>query len=86
MNRESQGQSRGEEPRGSAVPPTSRGGWAAPGDFLREVRAELKKVAWPTRQEVINYSIVVLVVSIVLTLFVAGIDWILRQATLNFFG
>lgn len=86
MNRESQGQPRGEEPRGSAVPSGSRGGWAAPAEFLREVRAELKKVAWPTRQEVIKYSIVVLVVSVVLTLFVAGLDWILRHATLNFFG
>jgi preprotein translocase subunit SecE len=29
--------------------------------FLTEVRAEMKKVTWPTRQEVISYTIVVLV-------------------------
>ena len=32
-----------------------------PRQFVREVRAELRKVAWPTRAEVINYSIIVLV-------------------------
>ena len=31
-----------------------------PRQFLKEVRAELRKVAWPTRPEVINYSIIVL--------------------------
>ena len=32
-----------------------------PRQYLREVRAELKKVAWPTRKEVINSTIVVLI-------------------------
>jgi preprotein translocase subunit SecE len=32
-----------------------------PRQFLREVRAELRKVAWPTRPEVINYATIVLV-------------------------
>ena len=29
-------------------------------EFLKEVRGELRKVAWPTRAETINYSIIVL--------------------------
>ena len=33
----------------------------SPGQFLREVRGELRKVAWPTKSEVINYSIIVLI-------------------------
>ena len=32
-----------------------------PIQFIREVRGELRKVAWPTRPEVVKYSIVVLV-------------------------
>jgi preprotein translocase subunit SecE len=32
-----------------------------PAQFLREVRSELRKVAWPTRDEVQNYSLVVFV-------------------------
>jgi preprotein translocase subunit SecE len=42
--------------------------------FLREVRAELKKVAWPTRGEVVTYSVVVLVAVIFVTFFVFGLD------------
>ena len=56
-----------------------------PMEFLREVRAELKKVAWPTREEVIRYSIIVLVALVVFTLFVFGVDyvfeWFFRTVT-----
>jgi preprotein translocase subunit SecE len=46
-----------------------------PRQFLREVRAELRKVAWPSREEVKNYSIVVLVAVLVFTAVVAGLDY-----------
>ena len=56
-----------------------------PMEFLREVRAELKKVAWPTREEVIRYSIIVLVALVIFTLFVFGVDyvfeWFFRTVT-----
>ena len=45
-----------------------------PRQFLKEVRSELKKVAWPTRSEVITYSVVVLVSVTFVTLFVFGLD------------
>ena len=38
--------------------------------FLREVRQELKKVAWPTREQTTTYTVVVLVVTLVVTGFV----------------
>jgi preprotein translocase subunit SecE len=47
-----------------------------PADFVREVRGELKKVAWPTRAEVIRYSIIVLVALVVFTLAVFGVDYV----------
>ena len=50
--------------------------------FLREVRGELRKVAWPSRPEVISFSITVLVVTAVLTTLVWGMDWFLREAAL----
>ncbi len=34
--------------------------------FLTEVRAEMRKVVWPTRQEVVSYTIVVLVTVILM--------------------
>ena len=31
------------------------------GKFVREVRSELKKVVWPTKKELVNYTIAVFV-------------------------
>ena len=43
--------------------------------YFREVRTELKKVNWPTRQELTTYSVVVFGMTTVLTLVVFGMDW-----------
>jgi preprotein translocase subunit SecE len=47
----------------------------SPRQFLREVRSELRKVAWPTRAEVRNYSIIVLIAVVIVTALVAGLDY-----------
>ena len=54
--------------------------------FLREMRAELRKVAWPTRTEVINYGLVVLVFLVVFTTIVSIVDWGFAKAVLWLFG
>ena len=54
-------------------------------DFVKEVRGELKKVAWPTRQETVRYTIIVFVTLVLLTAFVAGLDWVSSQAVLKLF-
>jgi preprotein translocase subunit SecE len=66
------------EPAGSGRTP--------PAQFLREVRTELRKVAWPDRKEVTNYTIVVLVVTLVLVGVVWGMDFIFREAVINTLG
>jgi len=43
-------------------------------EFLREVVVELKKSAWPTRQELIDSTLVVIITVIVLGLFVSFAD------------
>ena len=47
---------------------------AGPRQFVREVLAEMRKVLWPTKQQVINSFVVVVVVVVVLTAFVFGLD------------
>lgn len=47
----------------------------SPRQFIREMRGELRKVAWPTRSEVINYSIIVLVFLVLMTALVGVADW-----------
>ncbi|MCO4836019.1 MAG: preprotein translocase subunit SecE [Acidimicrobiaceae bacterium] len=57
----------------------------SPIQFGREVRSELRKVSWPNRTEVINYSLVVLFTVIVLTLFIGAMDWVFSSFVLELF-
>ena len=47
----------------------------SPREFVKEVRSEMRKVAWPTRPEVINYSIIVFITLVLMTGFIALIDF-----------
>ncbi|MDX1607902.1 MAG: preprotein translocase subunit SecE [Candidatus Spechtbacterales bacterium] len=47
--------------------------------FLREVRIEMKRVNWLGRKEVINYTILVLAVSIVTGVFLGGLDVLFQR-------
>jgi preprotein translocase subunit SecE len=54
--------------------------------FLKEVRQELSKVDWPTRRELVSYSIVVLVTVTVLTAFVFGLDSLFTRFVFDVLG
>jgi len=51
-----------------------------PVSFLKEVRAELGKVAWSTRQELMDSTIVVIVVTAIMAVFIGIIDILLSKA------
>ena len=42
--------------------------------FVREAKDELKKVTWPTREEVTSFTVVVVVTVLVVSLFLWFID------------
>ncbi len=46
--------------------------------FLHEVRQEMSKVSWPTRDELKGTTLVVIVLTIVLSVFIFGVDKILQ--------
>ena len=46
----------------------------SPLQYIREVRDEMRKVAWPRWPEVRRYSIIVLITVVVITAFVGGLD------------
>ncbi|MDQ3761105.1 MAG: preprotein translocase subunit SecE [Actinomycetota bacterium] len=54
--------------------------------FLREVVAELRKVIWPTRRELVVYTAVVLVFVSFMVAFVALLDMGLGRVVLTVFG
>jgi preprotein translocase subunit SecE len=62
------------EQRRRPAPPTAKERVGA-SQFFREVRGELKKVAWPTRSEVVNSTIIVLIAVVVLTTLIFGLDY-----------
>ncbi|CAN5427536.1 hypothetical protein BH09ACT10_BH09ACT10_20650 [soil metagenome] len=47
----------------------------SPLTFYRQVVAELRKVVWPTRPQVINYFFVVLVFVLIMMAIVSGLDY-----------
>lgn len=53
------------------------------GTFLHEVRQELKKVSWPSREQMVAFTTVTLVVTVVLTLVVFGLDVAMKEAVIN---
>jgi preprotein translocase subunit SecE len=55
-------------------------------EFIREVRGELKKVAWPTKAEVVTSTIVVLMAVIFMTLLIFGLDYVFAKGVLNLFS
>ncbi len=54
--------------------------------FLREVVAELRKVIWPTRKQMITYTAVVLVFVAFMVALIAGLDLALSQGVSALFG
>lgn len=57
-----------------------------PRQFLKEVIAELKKVAWPSRQEVVAYSTVVLIATIVIAAIIFAMDFVFTKGVFVLYG
>jgi preprotein translocase subunit SecE len=56
------------------------------GRFFREVVAELRKVIWPTRKELLTYTAVVVTFLAVITAIVVGLDFAFAKGVLWVFG
>jgi preprotein translocase subunit SecE len=61
------------------------GWWNRSRTFLAEVRNELKRVTWPSRKEVYATTVMVILFSAVLGLFLWSVDLILDRAVLWLF-
>ncbi len=47
--------------------------------YFRETRLELGKVSWPTRREALNLTIIVLVVTTSMAIFLGSLDYLFTQ-------
>ncbi|HET9444548.1 MAG TPA: preprotein translocase subunit SecE [Acidimicrobiales bacterium] len=57
----------------------------SPVTFLKEVRGELRRVAWPTKAEVVNYSTIVLFTLILLVALIFVLDYAFAKSVLFLF-
>ena len=55
----------------------------SPGEFMRQVQAEARKVVWPSRQETVTTAIMVGIMMVLLAVFFLGVDslfgWVVTQ-------
>ena len=49
------------------------------GKFVREVRSELKKVVWPTKKELVNYTIAVFIAVILISVIIGIVDTVFAE-------
>jgi preprotein translocase subunit SecE len=95
VNREQKrmAQRQGQDPDGEAAPrraappprrPPKREPFR-PGQFIREVRSELRQVAWPNRSEVINYTTVTLVTLLSLMVLIFILNYAFAKGVLWLF-
>ena len=85
MKKEQQRKASAPRPAPKAVAPAKKER-TKPRQFLKEVVAELRKVAWPSRQEVAGYSAVVLIGVVVIASIIFAMDYVFARAILALFG
>jgi preprotein translocase subunit SecE len=72
----------GDENTGLRAP---LGWWQRWREFFAEVRAEMKRVTWPTRKEVYATTVVVILTSAFFGLYLFGVDLVLNAAVQQIF-
>ena len=52
-------------------------------EFFRAVRTELTKVTWPSKDELLKATRMIVIMSVVLGLAIGWLDWLLNQVLVN---
>jgi preprotein translocase subunit SecE len=53
----------------------------SPVTFVQQTLTELKKVVWPTREQLIRLTLIVISISVVVGVYIGGIDFALTKLT-----
>ena len=76
----------GKPARAQRQQPKKKSDRVGPRQYLREVRDEMRKVAWPSRPEVKRYSIIVIITVVVYTALVGGLDYVFSEFSQWFYS
>jgi preprotein translocase subunit SecE len=77
---------RAESPGSSPSSRAPKTGGFLPTRYVRESVSEMRKVLWPSRSELVTYSIVVIVFVVIMVAVVAGLDIGFAKLVLLVFG
>jgi preprotein translocase subunit SecE len=66
--------------------PAGGGPGGRPGRFVREIISEMRKVLLPSRNELVTYTIVVIIFVVIMIAIVAGLDIGFAKLVLKVFG
>lgn len=53
----------------------------SPLTFVQQTYDELKRVVWPTREQLLRLTFIVIAISVVVGLYIGGIDFVLTKLT-----
>jgi preprotein translocase subunit SecE len=53
----------------------------SPVGYFKEVVRELKKVSWPSRKQTVDKTVLVIVISILLAIYLGGLDFLFQKLT-----
>ena len=76
----------GKPTRAQRQQPKKKSDRVGPRHDLREVRDEMRKVAWPKQPEVKRYSIIVIITVVVYTALVGGFDYLFGEISQWFYS
>lgn len=54
--------------------------------FMREVRAEIRKISWPTWDDLRRSTLVITVIVIILGIMIGLMDWLFSKILIDLFG
>jgi preprotein translocase SecE subunit len=52
--------------------------------YIKEAQVEIKKATWPSRKQVMQYTAIVVIISILATLILGGLDMFFNHILTNF--
>lgn len=81
-NKKKEGQQR--RTPGAGQPGERKSMWQRLVTFLHDVRQELKRVSWPTQEQMIAFTSVTLITTIALTIVTFGLDVVMKEGVLFF--
>ena len=54
--------------------------------FVRDVRAEVRKVTWPTWEDLRRSTLIITVIVIIIGIIIGVMDWLFSKILIDFFG